>query len=112
MKVIQGSIYIADLNPTKGSEQAGKRPVVVISGNTLNTALPVSIICPITSNIKHYYGCVALAKSKANGLSTDSEILTFQVRTVSQERLIKKIGKITTQQLKDAHSGLNKALLF
>jgi len=112
MKIEQGNIYTADLNPVQGSEQSGKRPVVVISGNTMNSTLPVCIVCPLTSNIKHYYGCVAVLKNKANKLSIDSEILTFQVRTVSQERLVKKIGKITKEQLKDVHSGLDKVLIF
>ena len=112
MKVRQGYIYTADLNPVKGSEQSGKRPVVVISGNTMNSTLPVCIVCPITAQIKNYYGCVPLTKTNTNGLKADSEVLTFQVRTVSQDRLTKEIGKVTPTQLKDIREGLNKVLTF
>lgn len=112
MKIKQGYIYTADLNPVKGSEQSGKRPVVVISGNTMNSSLSVCIVCPITAQIKQYYCCVPLVKSKTNGLKIDSEVLTFQIRTVSQDRLIKELGKITPTQLKDTHYGLNKILEF
>ena len=110
MRVKQGYIYTADLNPVKGSEQSGKRPVVVISGNTMNSSLPVCIVCPITAQIKQYYGCVPLIRDKTNGLKADSEVLTFQVRTVSQCRLLKEVGKITAIQLDDTYAGLNKVL--
>jgi len=112
MKIKQGYIYTADLTPVKGSEQSGKHPVVVISGNTMNSTMSVCIVCPITAQVKQYYGCVPLIKSKSNGLKSDSEALTFQVRTVSQSRLIKEIGKITPIQLQDTHSGLSKVLTF
>ena len=112
MKVNQGDIYIADLNPVKGSEQSGKRPVVIISGDTLNNNLPVCIVCPLTSNMKNYYGCVPIFKSKSNGLSSDSEILTFQIRTISQDRLTKKVGRVTKEQLKNVYTGLNQILTF
>ncbi len=109
LKTLHGHIYIADLNPTKGSEQSGKRPVVVISGNTMNTTLNICIVCPITTQIKNYYGCVPLKKGKANGLKTDSEVLTFQVRTISQDRLVKHLGKITPKQLRGIYEGLYTA---
>ncbi len=110
MSVKQGEIYMADLNPVKGSEQAGKRPVVVISGNTMNGSLPVVIVCPLTSQVKSYYGCVTLMHNKTNGLDADSEVITFQVRTVTQARLVKRLGKITQAQLKNIHTGLNQVL--
>ncbi|WP_238531751.1 type II toxin-antitoxin system PemK/MazF family toxin [Nitritalea halalkaliphila] len=50
----QGEIWYADLNPVKGSAQAGFRPVVIISGNMLNKYLNVVITVPLTTKIKHY----------------------------------------------------------
>lgn len=50
--MFQKDIYWADLNPTKGKEQKGKRPVVIISGNTMNKNLGIFIICPNTHHIK------------------------------------------------------------
>ena len=47
----QRDIYWADLNPVKGTEQAGKRLVVIISGNTMNEHLGVSIICPLSREL-------------------------------------------------------------
>jgi mRNA interferase MazF len=48
----QGEIWNANLNPTEGSEQAGFRPVVIISGNLANTYAPVVLCCPLTTKLK------------------------------------------------------------
>ena len=52
----QREIWMADLNPTKGSEQAGIRPVVILSGNALNDHMPVVIVAPLSTKIKNYKG--------------------------------------------------------
>jgi len=106
----QKDIYWADLNPVKGAEQTGKRPIVIISGNTMNDNLGIFIICPITTKIKNYAGCVVLKKDKTNKLKQDSEIITFQIRTIAKERLDKKIGEITKEQLSKIFEGLDLVL--
>jgi len=111
-KMLQKDIYLTDLNPTKGKEQTGKRPVVIISGDTMNKNFDVCIICPISSIIKNYTGSVKLEKNKINKLDKDSEILAFQVRTLSKERMIKKIGEITDEQLKEIFYSLNEVFFY
>lgn len=108
----QRDIWMADLNPVKGSEQKGIRPVVIISGNAMNDNLGICIICPLTSRIKNYAGCLLLEKDEMNGLEQDSEIITFQVRTVSKERLIRKTGELTIEQLEMIKQGLNEVLKY
>lgn len=103
----QGELWYADLEPVKGSEQAGKRPVVIISGPTMNTALPIIIVCPLTAVIKNIKGCVVIQKDQVNNLKKDSEILVLQVRTISKNRLSKKIGNITNGQLELIKQGIN-----
>lgn len=110
--MLQKDIYWANLNPTIGFEQKGERPVVIISGNTMNTNFGVSIICPISSKIKNYAGCVKLEKNKINKLNEDSEIITFQIRTIAKERMIKKIGEITNEQLKQIFDSLNEVFYY
>ncbi len=106
----QGEIWFADLNPTKGSEQSGKRPVVIVSGDTLNDALPIVIVVPITSKIKSYPTCVLLLASKANGLKEDSEAVPFQVRAIAKSRLTKQVGHLTEADLREILKGLFLAL--
>ncbi len=108
----QKEIWLADLEPAKGREQGGRRPVVIISGDTMNQHYDVRIICPLSTRVKNFAGCVLLKKDKVNRLAADSEVLTFQLRTVSKARLIKKIGHITPEQLKEIRIFLNEILTY
>jgi mRNA interferase MazF len=103
----QGEIWYADLNPTKGSEQAGLRPVVIVSGNLANTYLQTIICCPITSKIKHYKGNLVLQPDTVNGLSHASEVLTIHIRSISKQRLLRQIGSITPEQLQQIKTGFD-----
>ncbi|MGB3779591.1 MAG: type II toxin-antitoxin system PemK/MazF family toxin [Tunicatimonas sp.] len=108
----QGEIWYANLNPTQGSEQRGIRPVVITSGNAMNDHFRVCIVCPLSSQIKQYAGCVLLKKDSTNNLNQDSEIITFQIRAVDKARLTKKIGSITPQQLNALKAGLSDILTY
>jgi mRNA interferase MazF len=110
--MLQGEIWDIYLSPTKGSEQAGRRPAVIISGNVMNTYLQVVIVCPLTTSIKNYKGNVVLEPTTVNGLKATSEILTFHIRSVSKERFDRKIGDITKEQLNEVKSSLNDILRY
>jgi len=110
--MIQGEIWVTDLNPVKGNEQKGKRPVVIISGNLLNKYLQVVIACPLTSKIKNYKGNVILIPTEQNGLTEKSEIMTFHIRSISKLRLIRKIGIVTKEELAELKVGLNDILKY
>ncbi len=108
----QGEIWFANLNPTKGSEQSGFRPLVIISGNMLNKHLQVVITCPLTTKIKNYKGNVVLEPNELNKLTQPSEILTFHIRSVSKERLVRKIGTISADELAIIKQGLDDILRY
>lgn len=108
----QGDLYFAQLDPAAGSEQKGLRPVVIISGDSMNDVLDICIICPLTSHIKSFPGCVVLKKNKINGLDKDSEIMTFQGRVISKSRLLKKIGVISQKELTEIKRGLVDILTY
>ena len=108
----QGEIWWADLNPVKGSEQKGQRPVVIISGNAMNENIPNSIVCPLSTKVKNYRGCVVLKKDARNKLKSDSEVISFQIRAISQTRLNKKIGVITGEELSAIKKGLFQVLTY
>jgi mRNA interferase MazF len=108
----QGEIWYADLNPTKGSEQAGLRPVVIVSGNLLNQYLNIIIVMPITTKIKRYKGNPVMLPNKKNGLTTESEILVFHIRSVSKERLVRKVGTIEEEELNSVVKTLNDILRY
>lgn len=108
----QGEIWYADLNPARGSEQQGFRPVVIVSGNVLNTYLQIVIACPLTTSIKNYKGNIVLSPDKRNGLSETSEVMTFHIRSISKVRLVKKLGSITHAQLDLIREGLGDILRY
>jgi mRNA interferase MazF len=108
----QGEIWFVDLNSTKGSEQAGQRPVVVVSGNLMNEHLTVVIVVPLTTKIKNYKGNPILTPNKTNGLKTESEMLVFHIRSVSKDRLVKRIGSIEKEQLNRTIKTLNDILKY
>lgn len=97
--MLQGEIWYANLNPTKGSEQKGLRPILIISGNLLNAYLPIVICCPLTTQVKNYKGNIILQPNSQNGLSDISEVLTFHIRSISKERLTKKLGSTKPQNI-------------
>jgi mRNA interferase MazF len=108
----QGEIWYTNLNPIKGSEQAGHRPVVIISGNLVNTYLNIVIAMPLTTKIKNYKGNLILKPTKTNGLLQPSEVLVFHIRSLSKDRLEKKLGSITTAELHILKEGLNDILRY
>lgn len=108
----QAEIWDVNFNPSKGQEQRGIRPAVIISGNVMNDHYNLIIACPMTSKIKNMRGNVILNPTKSNGLKTKSEILVFHVKSISKERLIKKIGNIEDFELDLIKENLNKILNY
>lgn len=110
----QGEIWYTNtnLNPTKGSEQRGYRPIVIISGNMLNRYLNVVITCPLTTKIKNYKGNPILSPSKKNGLKKKSEMLIFHIRSISKDRFVEKIGTINSKELEQTLNTLNDLMRY
>lgn len=99
----QWGIFWADLEPTKGSEQAGTRPVLVISAEEVNQALPIVTILSITS-IKpgrKVYPIEVLLSSRVTGLPKDSIAMAHQIRAIAKERLGEKCGSIKSEEIKE-----------
>ncbi|MBT4384951.1 type II toxin-antitoxin system PemK/MazF family toxin [Candidatus Peregrinibacteria bacterium] len=96
----QGDIFFANLNPTKGHEQSGMRPVIVLQNSILNKHLNTVIIAPITGNLqaKNFMLTFFLPKGISK-LPKDSVALLFQMRCIDKARLQKKCGKIPEASL-------------
>jgi len=108
----RGDIYMANLNPTKGREQSGIRPVLVFSGDAMNQHSDICIVFPLTTQIKGYPGAYTIGATKTNGLAIDSDVLTFQVRTISQKRLGKKVGRVDKKTLEEIEVVFNQILHY
>lgn len=108
----QGEIWLTNLNPVEGSEQAGFRPVVIISGNLLNKHANIVICCPLTTKIKNYHGNLILSPTPQNGLTETSEVLTLHVRSLSKSRLKQQIGTLSKSEMTKIHKCLNEILTY
>jgi mRNA interferase MazF len=92
----RGEIWNADLDPTRGRDQAGKRPVLVVSTDRFNTGpAELVVVLPITSKAKGIPWHVALAAGGGTGLRTNSFAMVEAIRCVSRERLAKRLGDVT-----------------
>ena len=102
MPIKRGDLFWADLNPVKGSEQAGRRPVLVIQNNIGNEFSPTTIIAPITTVkfLKEYPTNVFLSKGTA-GLKVDSTVLLSQIRVVDKSRLESRIGHLSEKLINE-----------
>ncbi len=112
MKIKQGEIYEVYLDPVKGSEQAGRRPAVIISGNLANDNLNTVIVCPLTSKLKHYYGNLILEPGYPYGITKRSEVMTIHIRSIAKQRLQKKLGTISTREITQLKDTLSKILTY
>ncbi|MBI3038004.1 type II toxin-antitoxin system PemK/MazF family toxin [bacterium] len=90
------TIYWFDLDPVKGSEQSGKRPVLVISANAVNRALPIVTILPLTSAKpgRKVFSIETLLSPEESGLAKSSIVMAHQIRTISSDRLGKACGEV------------------
>ncbi len=96
----QWSIFWADLNPIKGSEQAGTRSVLVISEEAVNQALPiVTIICLTTYKPdRKVYPIELLLEPRDSNLTQTSIVMAHQIRSISKNRLGNKCGFIESEE--------------
>jgi len=99
---LQWGIFWANLDPVKGSEQSGKRPVLVISAEEANSVLPVVTIMAITSvkTGRKVYPTEILLPSTDTNLSKNSIAMAHQIRAISKSRLEEKTGEIKSDKLK------------
>ncbi|MCL1933182.1 MAG: type II toxin-antitoxin system PemK/MazF family toxin [Candidatus Azobacteroides sp.] len=108
----QGEIWLINLDPSIGAEMKKTRPAVIVNDDALGK-LPLKIIAPIT-DWKEHYGIVpwmiAINPSIQNGLAKKSSIDCFQIRSVSEIRLIKRIGYITLSEILQLQEGIIKVI--
>jgi len=96
MTVKRGEIWLADLNPTRGSEQEGVRPIIIFQNNTISQFTNTVISIPLTTNLRRASlpSCLLLQKGEG-GLNQDSVALCHQLRVLDKSRLQKKLGLLS-----------------
>ena len=94
MKIKQFDIWIADLEPQRGTETGKVRPVLIVQTNLLRDH-PSTVVCPITTNVAPESDIlrVHLKKGTAN-LKNESDIMIDQIRAIDNRRLTNKVGEL------------------
>jgi mRNA interferase MazF len=103
--ILKGEIYWADLNPVRGREQAGRRPVLVLSHDIFNRHSGTVIAMAITSQQQKAGFPLTLALPRSQ-LPKPSWVKISQIRTISVDRLGKRIGSVSPEDLNQAINGL------
>jgi mRNA interferase MazF len=111
VKIERGEIWIADLNPIRGSEQAGARPVLIMQNDMLTTFTKTFLAIPLTTNLKRATlpTSVSITAGEA-GLHDNSIILCHQLRVLDQSRLIQRLGRVSQNTMLSVESALLFAL--
>jgi len=92
----RGEVYLADLNPSRGSEQAGIRPVILVQRDTLCRFTRTIVVVPLTSNLRRaQVPGTTLIPSGEGGLDQDSVALCYQIVVLDDQRLIRKLGTLS-----------------
>ena len=108
-RILRGDIRWADLNPVRGHEQSGHRPVLVLSHNVFNDRSGTIVAVAMTSQEPRAGFPLAL-ESKAKGLKNRSWIKISQIRTLSVDRIGQRIAQSSEEELARVLDGLNEIL--
>lgn len=95
----RGEIWLVDLDPVRGREQAGRRPALVLSEDLYNAGpSDLVVVLALTTRLRALPTQVAVSPSET-GLGSESAVLCDQIRTISKERLCRRAGAISHSKL-------------
>lgn len=99
--MLRGEVWLINLDPTLGAEIRKSRPSIIVSSDTIGI-LPLRVIVPLTDWKNHYQQAawmVKISPNGNNGLTKDSAADAFQIRSLSTIRFIRKLGKISQDEM-------------
>ena len=109
--MLRGEIRVVDLEPARGSEANKRRPAVVVSNDGANTTAfrlnrGVITVVPVTSNVAQVYPFQVLLPAAECGLPTDCKAQAEQVRSISIERVGRRVGQLPAALLAELEDAL------
>lgn len=107
--ILRGEIRWADLNPVRGREQAGHRPVLILSHDVFNERSGTVIAVALTSQ-EPRAGFPLTLESKAAGLPKRSWVKISQIRTLAVERIGERLARVSAEELQQVVEGLNEII--
>jgi mRNA interferase MazF len=111
MAVKRGEVWRADLAPTRGTEQSGVRPVLIVQTDRANPHSPHTIIVPFTSRIRQrLLPSHVVVPAGEGGLTQDSVALGEQIRVIDHGRLQSKLGELPATRMQEVDDALRTIL--
>lgn len=107
----RGDVYLADLDPVKGSEQAGRRPVLILEDDRLIRATLTVVVIPFTTNLKMQSlpTCV-LVPAGEGGLRQNSVAICHQIRALDKAGLVQQWGSLPAVRLAEIERAVLRTL--
>jgi mRNA interferase MazF len=109
MKIKQYDIWLADLNPSRGTEPGKTRPVVIVQTDLLNEVHPSTLVCPVTSKVNKDIQLLRVHLKKGQ-TDKPSDVLVDQIRAIDNKRLIKKLSTLTKDQIQTLKTNMRIVL--
>jgi len=105
----RGEVWLVNWNSARGSEQAGKRPALIIQNDIGNEKASTTIVAAISSSVKLYPMNVGI-NPQEGGLDYPSIIKTSQILTIAKERLEKRLGRLSENKMNDVDKAIKLSL--
>jgi len=106
----RGEFYIADLDPGFGREMHKKRPVLIISDNIINSTRPHAVVIPASTIVPKTITPEMIYLGRPKGFNEESILLPIFIRSIDQDRFIRKIGRVSKKKLLQIEKALNMIL--
>lgn len=105
----RGEVYLVSLDPTVGAEIRKTRPAVVVQNDPANHRSPITIVAAVTSQFEEpVYPTEVLVRVPEGGLTADSVVLLNQIRSIDKGRLVRRLGVLKTETMRE----IDRALLL
>lgn len=103
-------VWLVDFSPKVGQEIDKVRPAVIVNHDSM-VALQLKVVVPVTDAVRSVRDWhVMLSPTKSNGLSKESVADCFQVKSISKERFVKRLGALSAKEMDEVKLGLIKVL--
>lgn len=107
----RGDVFWFEPDPVRGSEQAGRRPAIIVSRDAVNRASPVIIVVPTTTyRGQTLYPSDVLIRAPEGGLSQDSVAIGLHIRAVDRQRFGARLGHISNTTMKQVEQAILQVL--
>ena len=106
----RGEIYYVDWSPSRGSEQAGIRPALIVQNDVGNQFSPTSIVAAVSTQERRPYPFQVSITAQEIGLPRNSIVKCEQIQTIDQVRLGRLAGALSTEKMKEVDQALKRSL--